>query len=76
MNKIACCNVCDPAEPLVITFEFKYHEYICMKCGSLFGFLGVRREDSTDDLSAKHLSNLEKYNTEREERKLAKNESE
>jgi hypothetical protein len=45
---VAMCPRCDD-EPLVMTFAFSGHEFICLRCGGLYGFLDPRSGEETPE---------------------------
>lgn len=49
---MATCPVDD--EPLVMTFEVKFKEFICMVCGTYYEFLSPKPATETPELNARY----------------------
>jgi hypothetical protein len=49
---MACCPHDD--EPLMATFERRGAEFMCMVCGTYYGFLAPKAREATPELQARH----------------------
>lgn len=64
---MACCPT--DREPLVATMEFRGAEFVCMVCGTKYGFLSAIGRPITPELQARHDELRARYETERDARK-------
>lgn len=56
-------------EPLVSTLEFRNAEFICVVCGTKYGFLAPNPVVATPELDARHAELKAQYQRERAERR-------
>ena len=49
---MACCP--KDGEPLMSTFRYPGAEFVCMVCGSAYGFLAPTPKEETPELKARH----------------------
>lgn len=62
---MATCPACGLDEPLVMTFEFRGYEFICMNCGGKYDFLEPVPAPDTPELGAKQIERQKQYDAER-----------